>query len=256
MATKKKNPVRRVGAVRPKKAAMPKVIGRQKAQTKGKSLAKNPAKKRSRVGAINDMRSAKAVYEGFRKARPNRYKSRVLPKSQIVPIDGRHYPSSGRYKTGWHRAVREPWMTDSQWRVIKAIVRMPEKWMSKSLKNVSLGDKFYGKKGPGHAGYGTGAYQNWSDYILRQNQGLDPHKVSFYHLFKNAAEAFAYHNGGEDFKARMKGMKDDPESSMRLFLEKLKSEIPELAKASKRDIQELMEHRDYLATFGPDGRMK
>ena len=147
-------------------------------------------------------------------------------------------------------------MTDSQWRVVKALVRMPEKWMSKSLKKASMGDKFWGKEGPGHKGYGTGAYQNWSDYVLRQNKGLDPHKVSFYYLFKNAAEAYAYHHGGQDLKARLAEAESDPESSMKAFIEALRKEIPELDKASKKDIQALYEHRDYLAAFGPDGRMK
>ena len=242
----------------PKRSSAPKMVGKQKVDTKGKSLAKNaPQRRASRVKAINDMRMAKQVYEGFRKARPQNYRFKEIPKAKVVQIEGRHYPrKTGRYKTGYMRPVRETWMTNGQWRLVKAITRMPEKWMSKALRKTSKGESLYGKEGPGHAGYGTGAIQHWFDYILRQNKGLDPHQVSFAYLLKDAADVYAQLHGGETFKQRYDAMKNDKNSAMKFFLDNLKAEIPGLEKVSKKDIQELMEHKDFLATFGPDGRMK
>lgn len=240
-----------------KKAATPKVVGQRKTAQE-KSLAKGDAAKpkRKRRGAeIVDRHNARnQVLEGFRKARPQRYKYQSAKGSapKRVPIDGRHEPSNRRYKTGYWRPVREPWMTNAVWAVVKALHRDPAKWMSKALKKASLNPKIYGKLGPGHAGYGTGELQKWSDYVLRQNKGIDPHQVDLLYWFKGAAEAFNYHFGGKDFNQLIK----DPNSLIHAAIEAMIDEVPALKKLTKRDLNEIRKHKWNTISYGPDGRAK
>lgn len=240
-----------------KKTKAPKVVGQRKTSA-SKSLAKGDVAKtkRRRKGAeyVDKFNARKEVLEGFRKARPQRYKYKSADGSapKRVKIEGRHEPKNQRYKTGHWRPVREPWMSNAVWTVVKNLHRNPEKWMSKALKRTALNKKIYGKQGPGHAGYGTGELQKWTDYILRQNKGIDPHNVNLLFWFKGAAEAFNHHFGDKDFDK----LRKDPDSLIHSIIEAMVEEVPELKKLTKRDMNEIMKHKWNTISYGPDGRAK
>lgn len=246
------------GASKSKKASAPKVVGRRSAKPAQKSLAKPTGMSRVKGNspAVARMRLFDEVAQGYRKARPSRYRSGKGGVAKIVPVPGRHIAPNMRYKTGYWRITRSPWMSDAVWSFIKAMHRNPEKWMDKGMKKASIQPKVYGKTGPGHAGYGSGELQKWSDYILHQNKGLDPHQVDLMHWFKGAAGAMDYFFGKKDFDTLMKDAKGNPDHAMRVMLERLQSMMPEMKRLSKRDIQEIMKHKHYTISYGPDGRAK
>lgn len=241
-----------------KKTATPRMAGKQRTKQE-RSLAK-PAQKKPLTPKqrgkqlVENYKTYEKVGKGFKHARPSRYRS-GRGAAKIIPIPERHYPKSGRYKTGHHRITREPWDTNATFAFRKAIFRLAEKGMPKELRKASLGKDFFGKEGPGHAGYGTGTYQRWSDYVLSRNQGLDPHVIDLRFLSPKYLNALNYHFGGS-FADISKASKKDQYHFLKEFVARNKEAIPELRNLTKRDFNLLVEHNYHTVTFGPDGRKK
>ena len=228
------------------KASLPKVIGTRKSSEPAKTLAKKSPKK---------MTSSAGKAKAKSPVKKPRNRSATGAAAKVL-VAGRHIPPNMRYKTGYWRPVRQSWMSQEVWDAVKAMNRFRQKAMSKGLAKASLGKQIYGARGPGHAGYGTGELQKWTDMILRRDDGSDPHFVNLLDWFKGAAAALDYHNGERNFDQLLKESKKDPEHMMRYIVQRFQDMIPELRKLSKRGMNDLIKSKFYTAQYGPDGRAK
>ena len=239
------------------KRSTPKVVGKRKVSQSGKSLAN--ASSISKRGAKSQLLAKHKTFEevakGYRKSRPSRYRHRDNV-GKMMKIEGRHAPKNGRYKTGYWRPHREGWMSDGVWAVVRALHRDPAKWMSKAMRDAVINKQVYGKEGPGHKGYGTGHLQKWSDYILRQNKGIDPHQVNLMHWFKGALDAYNHYFGGADYDKLNKMKDQDPSRMLQFFADKMQKYIPELRNLTKRDYHSILKNGWNTISYGPDGRAK
>lgn len=235
-----------------KRAATPKVVGK-KASSSAASKPQSLASKKRLDIARQRKNERMMVGRPESPKKGSRYRSATGSAAKFN-VPGRHYPASGRMKTGWWRPVKQPWMTENIWRALKDVHRVRTKLMSKALGKHSLGEKIFGKEGPGHAGYGTGELQKMADVLLRA--GMDPHFINLTKWFAEAAEALDYHNGRRDFAELMKQQRTDPDHFMRYVIEKMQQYIPQLKKLSRTEIETIMKNRFYTAQYGPDGRAK
>lgn len=144
-------------------------------------------------------------------------------------------------------------MSDALFRNIQKMHKMRTKEMAKDIRMATIGDKAYGKEGPGHAGYGTGQIQKWADKMLKK--GVDPHYVDLTKWFVDAAKAYNFWNDG-DFNELMKRAESDPYHAMHDIVDRLSEAIPGMEKMSDADIRSLVENRFYVLQYGPDGRAK
>ena len=231
----------------------PKVLGKKVAAGKAAN---------ARLGMRSRMSDIKQKALPSRRKKPAKTKTqrgeaaKMLANSRRkgkVKIAGRNVPSNGRFKTGYWRPVRQPWMTTEIWETVKAIHRMRREALTKEAKKFAKGDKFFGKEGPGHAGYGTGAIQKWADKMTKQ--GVDPHFVNMLDWFVDSARSFNGMNGG-DFDKLFSDAQGDKHHFMREVFKRLKDMIPEASKLSDSDIKEAIRHNFYDVQYGPDGRPK
>lgn len=231
-----------------KRASTPKVVTKK---TGGRAKTTEALTGMSSKKAVNATKTAPKTTEK-KISRPRS----ASGKAAKVVVAGRHTPKNLRYKTGYWRPVRQAWMTQEVWDAFKSINRFRNKGMSKGLRKASLGEKIYGKIGPGHAGYGTGNLQKWADKVLRKGDGTDPHMVDLTKWFAGAASAIDYHNGNRNFETLIKQAEKDPDHFMRMVVEKMGDYVPELKRLSKKGMDEIIKHRYYTAQYGPDGRAK
>lgn len=227
------------------KPGTPKVIGnRRQARPKSDSeVATRPS-----LSKMQEVKN-KALQSKNPKKKPFRSASGSAAKTTIA---GRH--NMGRMKTGWWRPVRSPGMSDSMWEAFKAMNRARNKMMSKAFGKNSLESKIYGKKGPGHAGYGDGYLQKWTDKALKQ--GIDPHFVDMTKWFAGAAAAFDFHNGKQTYEDLLRAAKKDSSHFMNTVMKRLREHIPAFKKLTKREMGQLLRQKYYTVQYGPDGRAK
>ena len=230
-----------------KRSSTPKVVSKKAAP----SAASAPATRKPSVTSRPSLAKMQQVKASAKKPPRKRSATGSAPR---ITIAGRHVPPNLRYKTGWWRPVRQSWMSQEVWEAYKAINRFKNKTMSKGLKKASLGEKIYGKEGPGHAGYGSGQLQKWADKMTRK--GEDPHMVDMVKWFAGAAAAIDFHTGERNFDDLMKAQRKDPDHFMRYIIERMEKYIPEVKKLSKSAISDIMRHKYYTAQYGPDGRAK
>ena len=250
-----KQAARSASAPAAKPKAAPKVVGKSRSSRPAAPLAPSASKYvnqgKQRPGARP---SLAAMQQRKKQVAPKPRNRSATGSAARIVVAGRHVPKNHRYKTGWWRPVRQSWMTDEVWAAVKAINRFKNKSMSKGLSKASLGEKIWGKEGPGHAGYGTGQMQKWADKMLRK--GVDPHFVDLTKWFAGAAAAVDYHMGERTFADLMNEKISDPDHFMNVALKRMKDYIPELKKVSASAIDELAKHHYYTAQYGPDGRAK
>ena len=168
----------------------------------------------------------------------------VLRRDFVMGKDGKYHK---RVKTGTWLPVRDGWMTNSMWVNVEWLHRNPEKWMPKACRAASLREKIYGKEGPEHEGYGSGALQKWADKMVKE--GKDPHYVNLLEWFKGAAGALDYHSNEMDFDQ----LRKDPNSSIHAVIGNMTDEFPELRKLSKRAANEAMKQKYYTIYYAPYG---
>lgn len=235
------------------KKSNPKVLGKKSAAAKSANARLNT---RSRQG---DSKLAATATKRKRAAKTKTQRgeaAKVLANNRRrgkVKIAGRNVAANERYKTGYWRPVRQPWMTTEIWETVKAIHKMRRDALTKEARRFAKGDKFYGKEGPGHAGYGTGAVQKWADKMTKK--GIDPHFVNMLEWFADSSRAYNGLNGG-DFDKLFNDAQGDKHHFMREVFTRLKDMIPEASKLSDADIKEAVKHNFYDVQYGPDGRPK
>lgn len=242
MATKKRDPKNLANKIARGKSAM---SPRHKMGAREAYVAKSAPKTKTAAVAPKKQRKKSKSQRGDA---PKMARGR-----KIIKIDGRNVPSNARYKTGHWRPVRQDWMNDSIFKAVKFLNQMRRKEMAKEARNHAMGDKIYGKQGPGHAGYGTGQLQKWADKLVKQ--GMDPHFVDLTKWAMSYAKAFDYWNDGS-FKELAKRAEKDGDVPFADVLTHLTNKVPELQKLSKSDVKKMIERQFYLLQYGPDGRAK
>ena len=234
------NNINRPATSKAKRNATPKMVG------------KTPRGEKPSVAKPKSVPTGRPSAAKSKPKKPN-YRSGKGRAARVL-IPGRHVPDSLRYKTGHWRPVRQKWMSDEVWEAYKAINRFRTKTMDKALRKASLGQKIFGKRGPGHKGFGTGYLQKWADRAVKR--GEDPHMVDLAKWFAGAVAAIDYHTGGKDFDQLMRLQKKDENHFMRYVIQKMQDYIPQVKKLTKKGMTELMRHQYYTAQYGPDGRAK
>ena len=180
-----------------------------------------------------------------------------LRNNFVMGKDGRYHK---RVKTGTWLPVREGWMENWLWCCVMNLHKKPEKWMPKECQAASLREKIYGKEGPEHDGYGSGALQKWADKMVKE--GKNPHFVNLQEWFKGAAGAFDYHSSCANFLLSTKGsdsrkdfdqLRKDPNSRIHGVIYEMEVECPELRKLTKRAANEAMKQKYYTLYYAPYG---
>ena len=169
-----------------------------------------------------------------------------LSSDYIKGTDGKLHK---RVKTGRWRPVFTYWMSQELWHAVRAMHQFKRENMSKGLRNASLGEKIYGKEGPGHKGCGTGALQKWADKMVKE--GKDPHFVNLLEWFKGAPAALDYHMGSRTFEELMEESRQDPFHMMRYIIERMQDYMPQLRNMSRVRIKEAIRQRYYTIRYAP-----
>lgn len=236
------------------KKSNPKVLGKKIAAGKSANARLNM---RSRMGDIKQKalpaKRKKAAKTKTQRGEAAKVLANNNRRQRRVKIPGRHVAANERSKTGYWRPVRQPWMTTEIWETVKAMHKMRRDALTKEARKFAKGDKAFGKEGPGHAGYGTGAIQKWADKMIKQ--GVDPHFVNLLDWFVDASRAYNGLNGG-DFDQLFQDAKGDKHHFMREVFMRLRDMVPEASRMSDNDIKEAIKHNFYEIQYGPDGRPK
>jgi len=243
--------------------SLPKVLGKKVAAGKAANARLGM---KSRMGNIRS--NAMPAVAGLAKKQAAKKKKKQKTRTQRgeapkvvansgrkrrVRIPGRNTPSDLRYKTGYWRPVKQSWMNDTVWEAIKGLHKMRRDALSKEAHKFAKGDRIYGKEGPGHRGYGTGAIQSWADKMTKK--GVDPHYVNMLDWFVDSARSFNGLNGG-DFDELWNQAKSDPNHFFIEVYNLMKQNIKGAENLSSDDFKEMMRHNFYDLQYGPDGRAK
>ena len=159
-----------------------------------------------------------------------------------------------RVKTGPWLPVYQKWMASEMRLAILDLHQRTHKAMSKRLRAASLFDKIFGKEGPEHEGYGTGALQKWADKMVKE--GRDPHYVNLLEWFKGASDALDYHMdmmGGRTFDEQMEEQMKDPDHPMRRMAENMRACIPQANRVSRTRLHKVMKQMYYTIQYAPYG---
>lgn len=160
-----------------------------------------------------------------------------------------------RVKTGPWLPVYQKWMVNELRIAIFELHQRKNKGMSRGRRMASLFDKVFGKEGPEHEGYGTGALQKWADKMVKE--GKDPHYVDLREWFKGASEALDYHMGRmgkcKTFDELMEEQKQDTDHPMRYMSESMRAYIPKSDRLSRARLHEAMKQKYYTIEYAPYG---
>ena len=173
-----------------------------------------------------------------------------LRNDYVKAKDGKFYR---RVKTGNWLPLYPKWARKEMYDAIDAIHHVRTKNMSKGYRAASLGDKIFGKEGPEHEGYGTGALQKWADKMVVE--GKDPYEVNLLEWFKGASDAFDYHMGRRTFEELLEKQRSDSDFFMRGVLERMQDFMPELERMSRARIKETIKQKYYTIRYAPYGRL-
>jgi len=166
-------------------------------------------------------------------------------------INGKDGKCHRRVKTGSWLPVRMSWMPQAFWDAVRYIHQIRTKAMSSGWRKAALGDKIFGKEGPEHEGYGTGALQKWADKMVKE--GKNPYEVNLLEWFKGAVDALDYHVGEGTFDEMMENQKTNPDSFMRYTIERMQDYMPELRRMSRARIKEAIKQKYYTIRYAPYG---
>ena len=159
-----------------------------------------------------------------------------------------------RVKTGPWLPVYQMWMASEYWCAVQGLHQRKNKGMSKRRCAASLFDKIFGKEGPEHEGYGTGALQKWADKMVKE--GKDPHYVNLLEWFKGASSALDYHMGfgsARTFDELVEEQKQYADHPMRYMVEKMRDCIPQADSTSHARLYDAMKQWYYTIRYAPYG---
>ena len=168
----------------------------------------------------------------------------TLPSDYIKGKDGKLHK---RVKTGYWRPVFTGWMSQELWCAVRAMHQFKHENMSKGLRDASLGEEIFGKEGPRHKGYGTGALQKWADKMV--SEGKDPHYVNLLDWFKGASAALDYHMCERTFDELMEESRHDPCHMMRYIIERMQDCMPQLRNMSRARMNETIKQKYYTIRY-------